>query len=81
VISFVLRTTLLAGKTIYFISYYIPDRTEGFCVMDCEKGVKFRTLYPRMFFLLSLFDSGKGLEFLDFRTPLSVSRNVGAHLK
>ena len=54
VLSFVLRT-LLAGKTIYFMSYYIPDRTEGFCVMDCEKGVKFGTLYPRrVFFFPSL---------------------------
>jgi hypothetical protein len=66
---------------LYVISYYIPDRTEGFCVMVCEEGVKFRTLYPRRFFLLSLFDSGKGLEFLDIRIPLSVSRNTGAHLK
>jgi len=32
------------------VSYYIPDRTEGFCIMECEKGVKFTTLYPRRFF-------------------------------
>jgi len=75
------KNNITNGKTVYVISYYIPDRTEGFCVVDCEKGVKFRTLYPRRFFLLSPFDSGKGLEFLDFRIPLSVSRNTGAHLK
>jgi hypothetical protein len=48
------KNNVTSGKTIYGLSYYILDRTEGFCVMDCEKGVKFRTLYPRRFFFFPL---------------------------
>lgn len=34
--------------------YYIPDLTE-----DCEKGVKFRTLFPRRFFFFPSLTVGR----------------------
>jgi hypothetical protein len=53
----IIRTrNITSGKTNYIIWYCVPDRTDGFYVRDCEKGVKFRTLYP-LTFLLFLISS------------------------
>lgn len=58
------KKNITSWKTIYVISDYIPDWTEGFCVMDFEKGVKFRKLYPRRFFFFPSLTVGRDWNFL-----------------
>jgi hypothetical protein len=53
------RNNVTSGKTIFVITYYVLDRTDGFCVKDCEKGVKFQTLYLRSFFFFPSLTVGR----------------------